>query len=192
MLKYLKKQCKWPCFHLRYTFYKGVFIFSNAVKKRLSLAALTLAAIAQPSFANPAWQVKYHGGLLEVEKTVSGVTVHNNSTLMFAPEGLEFFVDDGDLKVLNFMRREIHIFDKDTGNLSTERSYTDWVEIPIISTTSLSDSNGKNIIRKDASGAIHIGENSLVTIEEGGVKRCGLPMQLVRASISILRMDQSY
>ena len=34
--------------------------------------------------------------------------------------------------------------------------------------SSLSDAYGKNIIRKDASGAIHIGENSLVTIEEGG------------------------
>ena len=142
------------------------------MKKRCFVAAMALAAFAQPSLADPIWEVQWDGGAVwQARKTESGVTMNYGGQFVDGDQGLEFFVDDGDLKIMSMNDDTILTFNAEAGNVSGDNVNGEWVEIPgngSAAITSLSDSSGKNIIRKDASGAIHIGENSLVTIEEGG------------------------
>ena len=138
------------------------------MKKKFFLAAIALTSIAQPSSADPVWEVLWKNmGQWEVRKTESGVTTNYGTAGVDSQDAMEIFVDDGDLKIVHPFHNRVHVFDKNNGTYTIETLTNNWMKVSG-SPTSLSDSSGKNIIRKDASGAIRIGENSLVTIEEGG------------------------
>ena len=143
------------------------------MKKRLLIATIALTAIAQPASAEKAWFIRQSGGQItyfRVTDNDTGIS-HTHAFDFTDDRNLETWFEDGNLKILHLKGDPmLYTIDKTTGTLTSQNINTASQDFFPLKPqeTSLSDSNGKNIIRKDASGAIHIGENSLVTIEEGG------------------------
>lgn len=138
-----------------------------------SALSLGLAATAKPALATPIWEFQFDGVLLYEFRRTDPDTGVADTTPEFidAERGSDIWVDsNGDLKIFEPARRNLNTIDKDTLNLTTESinlGAPSWV--PVTGKIDrITDQNGKNIIRKDTNGVIRIGENSLLTIEEGG------------------------
>ena len=137
-----------------------------------SALSLGLAATAKPTLATPIWEFQFDNFIYEFRRTDP---LAGDSLTGLAPINTEYGSDiwvdsNGDLKIYEPFNRRLNTFDKDTLIQTIDIvNLGDPVWVPVTGKIDrITDQSGKNIIRKDSNGVIRIGENSLLTIEEGG------------------------